>query len=168
MQHLHQKLAERVAQWREAGYSCGDYPAIAEILQFQLEPEISFRRFLRQAQLRALKTYWCLRIAEKTADIFELYERLYATSQWLEACALSHSEIRAFVMDCGIDALLERVRTDGFVADFDLETLREAITLEYASYILALAMGAGSSTGSTWTQGRSKPKSKPGAAWSTA
>lgn len=35
MTHLYQLLAEKVRQWREADYLCGQFPAIAEILQFQ-------------------------------------------------------------------------------------------------------------------------------------
>ena len=145
MQHLYQKLVERVTQWRQARYPCEEYPAIAEILEFQIEAETGSRRFLRQAQLRALETYWYLRLVEKTPHIFDLYARLYETvSQRLEACGLNHSEIKTFVMDRGIDALWDRVRTDDrFVSDFDLETLRETVTLEYPSYIFALAMGAG-------------------------
>jgi hypothetical protein len=43
-----------------------------------------------------------------------------------------------------LEDLFERIRTDdGFVADFRLQSLRESLSLEYPSYILALAMGAG-------------------------
>ena len=145
IEHLYQALAAKVAEWRQAGYRCDDYPAIAEILEFQIETETGSRRFLRQAQLRALETYWYLRVIEKTPHIFELYGRIYeTTSQRLEACGLNHSEIKTFVMDHGVEALWERVRSDDqFVSDFDLETLRETLTLEYPSYIFALAMGAG-------------------------
>jgi len=44
----------------------------------------------------------------------------------------------------GPHALWDRIRTDDrFVADLKLDTLRETLDLDYASYILALAMGAG-------------------------
>ena len=40
--------------------------------------------------------------------------------------------------------LLKRIKNDDdFVRDFKLESLRESLTLDYPSYILALAMGAG-------------------------
>ena len=57
---------------------------------------------------------------------------------------MTEDAIRDFVEDNGVDALWERIRTDDdFVRDFRLESLRETLTLDYASYILALAMGAG-------------------------
>ena len=46
--------------------------------------------------------------------------------------------------DEGVEALWARIRLDDeFVRTFRLEALRETLTLDYASYILALAMGAG-------------------------
>jgi len=145
MEYLYQRLAERTAKWREAGYPCDDYPAVAEVLQYQIERETGSRRFLRHAQLRALETYWYLRLVEATPHVFDLYSRLFpSTSLRLEALGLTHSEIKEYVMDHGADALWERIRTDDrFVSDFKLDALRETLTLDYASYILALAMGAG-------------------------
>lgn len=37
MTHLHEVLAERVNEWREQGYPCEQFPAIAEILDFAME-----------------------------------------------------------------------------------------------------------------------------------
>jgi len=55
IEHLHQRLAERVVQWREAGYPSDSWSAIAEILRHAWvdgpEPQL---RFLRQAQFVAL------------------------------------------------------------------------------------------------------------------
>ena len=48
------------------------------------------------------------------------------------------------VIDMGYEGLIEKVRTDNdFVSKYDLETVRETLYLDYPSYILALAMGAG-------------------------
>jgi hypothetical protein len=48
------------------------------------------------------------------------------------------------VLDIGFDGLIQKVQEDdGFVKQYHLEALRETLTLEYPSYILALAMGAG-------------------------
>jgi hypothetical protein len=58
LNHLHQIIAVRTQEWRNAGYSCHDFPAIAEILEYQIEPETRTLRFLRKPQLRALETYW--------------------------------------------------------------------------------------------------------------
>ena len=52
--------------------------------------------------------------------------------------------MRSHALDHGIDALLDRVRQDDdFAHAHHLEALRETLTLDYPSYILALAMGAG-------------------------
>jgi type III restriction enzyme len=47
-------------------------------------------------------------------------------------------------MNEGLDALWQRIRKGGrFVKDHKLESVHETLTLDYPSYILALAMGAG-------------------------
>lgn len=75
--HLHRQIAARVEEWRSRGYACEEYPAIAEIMEWALEPESGNLRFLRRAQLQALETYWYLRLIEKTPHIFDLYLRTY-------------------------------------------------------------------------------------------
>jgi len=145
MLHLHQQIAARVTAWRADNYACAEYPAIAEILDWAHVPETGHARFLRRPQLRALETYWYLRLIEKTPHVFDLYKKFYPKqSEILSALGLDHSEIKEYVIDEGLDALLKRIKTDDtFVRDFDLESLRETLTLDYPSYILALAMGAG-------------------------
>ncbi len=142
---LHQRLSALVPTWRESGYPYEQYPAVAEILEYQLEPGTGVPRLLRRPQLRALETYWYLRLVENTPHIFDLYRRLYLKqSELLTALGLTDSAIKEFVLDEGPDALWSRIRTDDiFVHDFKLESLRETLTLDYPSYILALAMGAG-------------------------
>jgi hypothetical protein len=145
MLHLHQQIAARVTAWRAESYACAEYPAIGEILDWAHVPETGYTRFLRRPQLRALETYWYLRVIEKTPHVFGLYKKFYPKqSEMLSALGLDHSEIKEYVLDEGLDALLKRIKTDDtFVRDFDLESLRETLTLDYPSYILALAMGAG-------------------------
>lgn len=145
MRHLHQQIASRVAAWRAESYVCTEYPAIAETLDWAQVPETGHARFLRRPQLRALETYWYLRLIEKTPHVFDLYRKFYPKqSEMLSALGLDHSEIKEYVLDEGLDALFNRIKTDDeFVRDFDLESLRETLTLDYPSYILALAMGAG-------------------------
>ncbi len=103
------------------------------------------RRYLRHAQLRALETYWYLRLVEGTPHIFDLYRRLYPkTSDLLEALRIDTDPIKEFALDYGVDELWERIRTDDdFVKEHRLDSVRETLTLDYPSYILALAMGAG-------------------------
>jgi hypothetical protein len=57
---------------------------------------------------------------------------------------LTASEIRDFLEDETWETLYDKIRTDNaFVRKHHLESLRETLTLDYPSYILALAMGAG-------------------------
>lgn len=145
MIHLHQHLAILVEKWRTDNYTCGEFPAIAEVLEWAKETETGDLRFLRRPQLRALETYWYLRLIKNTPHIFDLYRKLYSKqSELLTALGLDQGDIKAYVLDEGIDALWERIKTDdAFVKNFKLESLRETLTLDYPSYILALAMGAG-------------------------
>lgn len=145
MNHLHQLIAARVDAWRAKDYACDDSPAIAEILEYAREAETGNLRYLRRPQFRALETYWYLRLIEKTPHVFDLYRKLYPRqSELLAALGLNHADIKAYVLDEGLNALWKRIKTDdAFVRDFKLESLRETLTLAYSSYILALAMGAG-------------------------
>lgn len=144
MEHLHQVLAVSVRGWREAGYPCEEYPAITEILEYQTEEGVGLR-FLREPQLRALETYWYLRLVEGTPRVLDLYRDMFPKSRPLrEALSLTDEEIRDFVEDNDMDALFEKiVRDDEFVLRLKLEPVRETVSLDYPSYIFALAMGAG-------------------------
>ena len=146
MEHLHQKLGQLVDPWRASGYECPQFPTIGEILEWATDSEVGSLRFLRRPQLRALETYWYLRLIEGTPHIFSLYAKLFGKkqSELLESLGLGHTDIKAYVLDNGFEALIDRIKTDdGFVHDLRLESLRETLTLDYPSYILALAMGAG-------------------------
>jgi hypothetical protein len=142
--HLYEILAQRVDQWRSQGYPHPDYSTIAEILEWSANPEGDGFR-LRPPQMRALETYWYLRLIENTPHIFNLYRHLFLKqTELLEALGLGQSSIKDYVMDYGLESLFDRIRTDDdFVRNFHLEALRETLTLAYPSYILALAMGAG-------------------------
>lgn len=142
--HLYQTLAPKVEEWARADYAC-DFPAISEIFDWSQEPETGALRFLRKPQLEALKTYWYLRLVENTPKTLDLYKKLFPkTGLLLESLDLLQDPITKLVLNEDLDGLWDRVRTDDdFVRDFRLEALRETLTLEYSSYILALAMGAG-------------------------
>lgn len=145
MAQLHEQLAAAVDRWRNQGFPCEAYPTVAEILEWSCYSEAGGLRFLRRPQLRAVETYWFLRLVLGTPHIFSLYRQFNPKARELrESLGLTQDAVRDFVEDHGIDALWERVKTDdGFVRDFRLESLRETLTLDYPSYILALAMGAG-------------------------
>lgn len=142
--HLHQLLASKVEQWRKDGYPSESYPAIAEILNYAyLDADSVQFRFLRHAQVVALETYWYLRLILETPSVPKLYEKLYpAKKDRLAAMGISAQLFEE--ADYDYEVLLERIRTDNkFVRENHLESLRETLNLNYASYILALAMGAG-------------------------
>src|SRR5574337_1164709 len=104
MNHLYQRLAQRVDQWRAAGYLVKPYPALAEILEWAREGETETLRCLRRPQLQALETYWYLRLVEGTPHIFDLYRGFFPKqSELLDALGLDNPRIKEFVLDEGID-----------------------------------------------------------------
>ena len=147
MSHLFQALAERVDAWRTARYDCPDYPAIREILDFAIEDSSTGQlRYLRHAQLRALETYWYLRLVLNTPKVPALYAELFPDpEQRCHAMGLAAPEVlKLMAFGGGMDAVIARLQTDNaFVKKHALESLRETFALDYPSYILALAMGAG-------------------------
>lgn len=146
MNHLFQALSIHVDQWRKTRYECINFPAITEILEFALEdPATDQLRYLRRAQFRALETYWYLRLVLNTPRIPELYSALFPKPKdRREAMGLTSREIVDMIADDGLDAVLKQVQTNNaFVRKHGLESLRETFSLDYPSYILALAMGAG-------------------------
>lgn len=144
MSHLFQALAQRVDTWRANDYACPDYPAIREILEFALD-ESGQLRYLRRAQFRALETYWYLRLVLNTPRIADLYAELFPSKrERREAMGLASKEITELIADEGLEAVLDRLASDNaLVRKHGLESLRESLSLDYPSYILALAMGAG-------------------------
>jgi len=144
---LHQALARRVDAWRDAGYPHERFPAVAEILGHAWDgpEEAPHLRYLRAAQLRALETYWYLRLVEGTPHVADLYRRCFErTTERLTALGLDHPGLRDIATDEGYDGLLDRIRTDDALARrHRLDALRETLALGYPSWILALAMGSG-------------------------
>lgn len=146
MTHFYQKIVAQVDAWRVDGYPSADFPVIAEILEWARDNQDGNLRYLRRPQLRALETYWYLRLVENTPHVFDLYLKLYPpqhdTKALLEALGIPKNAFEA--VNFSTDHLWDRIKTDdSFVRDFKLESLRETLTLDYSSYILALAMGAG-------------------------
>jgi hypothetical protein len=144
---LFQALAERVDAWRAARYDCADFPTIGEILDFALEdPSTDQLRYLRRAQFRALETYWYLRLVLNTPKVPELYATLFPDpEQRCQAMGLTAPDVlKMMAFGGGLEAVITRLQTDNaFVKQHSLESLRETFALDYPSYILALAMGAG-------------------------
>lgn len=145
MKNLFELIQQKTTGWRKSGYLCDEFPSIAEILEYARIPNGNSLRFLRKAQIRALETYWYLRLVEGTPHIFSLYQKYYPKPlDLLSALGLDRDEIKDFVLNNGIDLLWDHIRTnDDFVKQHKLESVRETLSLEYPSYIFALAMGAG-------------------------
>ena len=139
---LYEALSAKVTEWRKQDYAHGEHPAIGEILEWAHQPDVPTFR-LRAPQLRALETYWYLRLVEKTPHIFDLYQSLFSKkSDLLEAFGIPDEAFKE--ADYDFDALIASLKNDDeFVKKYKLEALRETLTLDYPSYILALAMGAG-------------------------
>lgn len=83
--------------------------------------------------MRALKTYWYLRLVEGTPGVYELYQGLITS--WVElrkALGLTSDALREYIEEHGFDALNEHIRQDGaFVKQHKFESLRETLTLDY-------------------------------------
>lgn len=140
--HLYEALSGLVQQWQYQHFPCERYPAIAEILEWAAHPDVSSFR-LRAPQLRALETYWYLRLEAGTPHIFDLYRKVFPRRADLLAALGIPTEAFERV-DFDLEALWNTIRQeDAFVHTYHLEALRETLVLEYPSYILALAMGAG-------------------------
>jgi type III restriction enzyme len=142
--HLYEILATKVTDWRAKKYPQDKFPAIGEILDWAQKPDVSSFQ-LRQPQLRALETYWYLRLVEGTPHVFDLYSRLFSkATERMAALGMDHHDLIGIGFDIGYDKLIEKIQTDdALVKRYRLEALRETLSLEYPSYILALAMGAG-------------------------
>jgi len=140
--HLYQVIAQKVDVWRNAGFPTEEYPVISEILEWASNPNGSGFR-LRRPQIRALETYWYLRLVENTPHILNLYKQTFSrTKDLLDALGVPGEAFEK--VDYDINTLWEKiVDDDSFVKSFRLDALRETINLDYPSYILALAMGAG-------------------------
>ena len=139
---LYEALSRHITVWREYGYKHDGFPAIAEILEWASNPDVpNFR--LRKPQLRGLETYWYLRLVEETPHIFDLYQSFFPKKkELLEAFGISDEVFSR--ADYDLDSLVESIKNNpDFVKEFRLEAVRETLTLDYPSYILALAMGAG-------------------------
>lgn len=89
--------------------------------------------------------YWFLRLIENTPHFFDFYKNLLPkATERLTALSMTHADMRAMALDMSFDGLSDKVRDDNaFVKQDKLEALRKTLMLDYPSYILALAMGAG-------------------------
>lgn len=139
-------LKHSVKQWRQQGYSCDDYPLIGSILDYQTEKQedLLTPKFLRDPQFLALEVYWYVRLILRTPKIIDLYKHYYGEDKEAFFHALGVPISKDALDYAEIDEIIERVKGDeDFVKHKRIQALHEAMKLNYPSYILALAMGAG-------------------------
>jgi len=144
---LNEILRIKVKSWQESNYK-SDYSVIREIFEYNfLDTESQNLRYLRKAQFEALETYWYLRLVENTPHIFDLYKKYFSNKgllQILGVGSLVENLSDDLVDRKFVDNILKKIKTDdNFVKEHRLEVTRESLFLDYPSYILALAMGAG-------------------------
>ena len=146
---LSELLKNKVKEWRKADYPC-KFSAIQEILDYaSIDTKTGEKtlRYLRPPQLEALETYWYLRLQENTPHIFDLYKKYFQNEALLDVLNIKLSVeylTKLALSGRGLNDIFEKVNSDDeFVKEHRLETLRESLFLNYPSYILALAMGAG-------------------------
>ena len=146
MPYLFEELKQSVMEWRRGGYTCDAFPLIGEILAYQTENQEhnATLKFLREPQFLALEVYWYVRLVLQTPHTIDLYKRYYADNKRDFFDALGVSISKDALEFAEIDGVLEKIKTDeNFVKEKKIQALHEAAILNYPSYILALAMGAG-------------------------
>lgn len=146
MATLFDDLKQSALGWRKGGYACDEYPFIGEILAYQLEVQegAPVLKFLREPQFLALEVYWYVRLKLKTPRIIALYKHYYGGDKKTFFDTLGVPMSRDALEWAEIDGVIEKVKSDpDFVAEKKIQALHEAAMLDYPSYILALAMGAG-------------------------
>ena len=145
---LYEILRDNAEQWRKEGYPCADYPLIGEILRWQFEGDAEERgplKFLREPQFQSLEIYWYLRLVQQTPHIVKLYKHFYGDDipVFCEALGVRISS-DALQFITSPDQIIDTVKNNtDFVKANALDTVYEAVTLDYPSYIFALAMGSG-------------------------
>ena len=143
---LFEKLNRCAKEWRERGYPCPDYPLIGEILAYQYHKrDDDFElRHLREPQFLALEVYWYVRLVLDTPHVLDLYQRFFGEDKQTFFEALGITLPPAALQFASEEDVLDRVKGDPeFIKQYRIQALHEALSLNYPSYILALAMGAG-------------------------
>lgn len=147
---LHHELQRRVSAWRADAYRHALYPSVGELFRWAhapdsqaMPPHAPSNFQLRPPQLRALETYWYLRLALGSPQVRDLYTALFPDEQaWATALAIPAKAWQA--VGKNRERLLGALQMDEhFVQQHRLESIAETMALPYPSYIFALAMGVG-------------------------
>ena len=133
MAYLFDQLRTRTAKWQEQGFPHEEFSSIAEILEWTSSPDGSGFQ-LRPPQLRAIETYWFLRLASNTPRLFDLYQEFFPADDDPEGLltALGIPEAAFKTSKFNFPALWRNIRSnDDFVREHSLEALRETMLLQY-------------------------------------
>lgn len=129
------KLELLVTEWRRSNYA-SDSPLIAELLFYQKD-QTGQLTYLRDPQYRALEVYWYLRLKLDTPKFLGLYDKLFEKRS---------EKFQALGIEVGQD-FLDFENENEYLAHIAKQpansALAESLSLDYASYIMALTMGAG-------------------------
>lgn len=115
--HLYQIIGQMVDKWRHPNYPHSEFSVIAEILEWATNPlGVGFR--LRKPQVRALETYWYLRLIEKTRYIVDLYKKCFPKrAELLTALGIPNAAFER--VDYELETLWQSIRdNDNFVCEF--------------------------------------------------
>lgn len=127
MTTLFEALAEPVALRRSEGYPHEAYPAIAEILEWAGETEEGELRYLRRPQLRALETYWYLRLVEETPQTGVVEPRI-ADWRAMVDCVMIDASYDGEVFDITLSDVPER-KTDLISGEYELPAPKGKTTI---------------------------------------
>lgn len=141
--NLFELLQSNTIGWRNKNYPSDKYPAIAEIFNYNRQDGKLL--YLREPQFRALEIYWYMRLIEKTPKTFDLYKGYFSNPiDLLQAFGITTQNPELLKELFDLDGFWKKVKNDtNFVKSNRLDVLKESLELDYPSYILALAMGAG-------------------------
>src|SRR3990172_248493 len=98
MATLIEQIARNTRGWKNQGFPHDNFPVISEILEWAALPDGSGFQ-LRAPQLRALETYWYLRLVADTPRIFDLYQKYFPAKEdpdaLLKALAIPDAAFKA-------------------------------------------------------------------------
>ena len=140
MMILQNRIYDDVVKWRNNGYK-SNFSEVKEILNFQKTEVKNQYKYLRKAQFEAIETYLFLRFVKQTPKIVDLYKEYFNIPS--EFCnSLGITDISSQSVNT-LDKILEAIHKKENQEKYKYHSLAETLSLNYPSYILALAMGSG-------------------------
>ena len=140
--HLYLRFSQRVDAWRTANYPRDEFPRHPRDLEFALEEGDSGQlRYLRRAQLRP-ETYWYLFEVGRNSKVPELQVSKSFEDLPDRLDAMGVNPLFKGKPEYNFSALIQQcVKTTSCPRQPSWKSLRESLTLDYASYILRAGHG---------------------------